>query len=252
VKTLDNLATSSSSLVGAVELEVQQQRDDDNQHTGAQSSVDTGTVAWLVLFSENSRPNDASDATSTDEGSRSESTLPLSTDVVGLPGENSRDIGVAASGGKENAKVADGNGLCEAKASKADDHKAGVCDDEGRANAVLVGVPGEQKCHHRCEDVWRCNQALCITLVEPHAYFKDDREEISDGVGHCRREAEEGCKGPYLEVGFLLGQELGTEADVCCLLREVDNGEVCADGKNASDETPEASLVSIVTMTCSN
>lgn len=174
VKTLDNLATSSSSLVGAVELEIQQQGDDDNQHTGAQSSVDTGTVAWLVLFSENSRPNDASDAASTNEGSRGESTLPLSTDVVGLPGEYGRNIGVAASGGKENSKVADSDGFCEAKASKADDHKAGVCDDEGRANAVLVGVPGEQKCHHRREDVGRCNQALCITLVEPHAYFEND------------------------------------------------------------------------------
>lgn len=56
----------------------------------------------------------------------------------------------------------------------------------------------------------------------------------------------DGCDN---EVDLLLGQELGAKADVCCLLREVDNGEVCADGKDTCDETPEASLVLIVTMT---
>jgi hypothetical protein len=191
----------------------------------------------------------------------------LTTDVVGLPGEDSRDVGVAASGGKEDAKVADGDRLCEAKAAKADDHKAGVGDNEGRANAVLVGVPGKQKCHHRREDVWGCNQALGITLVETHAYLQDDGQEVSDGVGYCRRETEEGCKAPYLEVegalevladfeffessimtilfdgcddevNLLLSQELGAETNVCRLLGEVDNGEVCADGEDTGDETP--------------
>jgi len=50
------------------------------------------------------------------------------------------------------------------------------------------------------------------------------------------------------EVNLLLIQELGAEADMCCLLREVDNGEVCADGKDTGDETSEALLVTIVTV----
>ena len=50
------------------------------------------------------------------------------------------------------------------------------------------------------------------------------------------------------EVNLFLVQELGAEADMCCLLREVDNGEVCADSKNTGDETPEASLVKIITI----
>lgn len=49
------------------------------------------------------------------------------------------------------------------------------------------------------------------------------------------------------KVNLLLRQELRAEADVCCLLREVDNGEVCADSEDAGDETSGASLVTIVT-----
>jgi len=194
-----------------------------------------------------------------------------------LPGENSRDVGVAASGGKENTKVASANSLCEAKAAKTDQHKAGVGDDEWRANAVLVGEIGEQECYDRREHVRRCNQALRISLVETHAHLKNDWQEVRDGVRNGRREAEQGCKGPYLEVSgrleilanlellesgimtilfdgcddevnLLLIQELGAEADMCCLLREVDNGEVCADGKDTGDETSEALLVTIVTV----
>lgn len=214
---------------------------------------------------------------SANESSRGECALPLTADVVGLPGEDSRDVGVAASGGEENAKVTSTNSLREAKAAEANQHKAGVGDDERRADAVLVGKPGEQKCHDCREDVWRGNQALRVSLVETHAYLEDDRQEVGDGVRDSCREAKEGCKGPYLEVGggleilanleFLQGsimtilfdgcdnevnlflvQELRAEADMCCLLREVDNGEVCADSKDTCDKTPEALLVMIVTL----
>lgn len=46
------------------------------------------------------------------------------------------------------------------------------------------------------------------------------------------------------KVDFLLVEELGSKRDVGSLLGEVDNGEVCTDGKEAGDETPEASLAS--------
>ena len=52
VKALDDLATSSCSLVCAVELEVQQQGDDDDQTTGDETGVDTRAVARLILFAE--------------------------------------------------------------------------------------------------------------------------------------------------------------------------------------------------------
>lgn len=193
-----------------------------------------------------------------------------------MPGKDSRDVGIAASGGEEDTKVTSTNSLCEAKAAKTNQHEAGVGNDEWRANTVLVGEIGEQECHDRREHVRRCNQALRISLVETHANLKNDGQEVRDGVRNGCREAEQGCKGPYLEVSgrleilanlellegsimtvlldgcddevnLLLVQELGAEADVCCLFREVDNGEVCADGKDAGDEASEVLLVTIVT-----
>lgn len=59
MKPFDNLASSSSPLVGAVELEVQQQRNDDNQHTSPQRGINTRSIARLVLLAEYSRANNA-------------------------------------------------------------------------------------------------------------------------------------------------------------------------------------------------
>lgn len=86
-----------------------------------------------------------SNASSTDEGSRGKCAFPLSADIVGLPGKYSRDVGVAASGSEENAKVTDSNRFCESEATEADEHQASIGDNERRANTVLVCIPGKSK-----------------------------------------------------------------------------------------------------------
>jgi len=267
MESLDDLASSSSSLVGTVELEIQQQRDDNDQCTSNQRGIHTRSVArGLVLFAEYCATNDSTNAASTDKGGRGKCTLPLSADIVGLPGKYGRDIGITSSGSEENAKIAHSNRLYETETAKTDEHKTGVGDDEGRADAVFVCVPGKAESDHGGEDVRGCNQALCITLVEAHAYFKDNREEIGNSISDGGREAEEGCKGPDLKisgaleiladfelfkggivailfdccddkVNFLLIQELGSERDVGSLFGEVDNGEVGTDGEDTGDET---------------
>ena len=59
---------------------------------------------WLRL-GELTGSDDTTDSTETDESGRAESTLPLSTDVVGLVSENGWDIGVGTDGGEENTEV---------------------------------------------------------------------------------------------------------------------------------------------------
>jgi hypothetical protein len=98
-----------------VEFECHGQRDDDDKRTSDHRSIDTWMVRWLVLASEHSAANNATDATSTDQSSGAEGTLPLATDVVCLVRENTRDVGVASDGGKEDAEITDAIILREAK-----------------------------------------------------------------------------------------------------------------------------------------
>ena len=61
----------------------------------------------LVLRAENSGTDNAANTDSTDQSSRAESSLPLATDVVRLPCENTRHVGVAGDGCEEDAEIAD-------------------------------------------------------------------------------------------------------------------------------------------------
>lgn len=96
MKTLNRLATCFSSLIGALEFEVQSQGDDDDQRACDHAGDDSRVIVGFVLLTEDSTSNDSTNATSSHQGSRAECTLPLTTDVVCLPGENAWDVGVAS------------------------------------------------------------------------------------------------------------------------------------------------------------
>ncbi len=85
LKTLDWLATSLSSLVGTPELEVQCQCDDNDQSTGQHAGEDTWVVRGRVLRSENGATDDTTNASETNKSGRAKGSLPLTSDVVGLP-----------------------------------------------------------------------------------------------------------------------------------------------------------------------
>lgn len=68
-------------------------------------------IHWGVLRTEHCATNDTADTTETDERGRAEGTLPLPSDVVRLPSENARHVGVGGSGGEEDSKVACANVL---------------------------------------------------------------------------------------------------------------------------------------------
>ena len=67
------------------------------------------------MLSEDRAANDAADAAKADQSGRTKSSLPLPSDVVGLPGKNAGNIGVASSDCKEYAKVSNANVVGVAK-----------------------------------------------------------------------------------------------------------------------------------------
>ena len=106
---LNHLPTGRSSLVRTVKLEVQSQCDDNDQSAREHARDDARMVVRLILITEHCAANDATDATGSDQGSGAQSTLPLTTDVVCLPCQNARDVGVASGGCKKDSKVAYSN-----------------------------------------------------------------------------------------------------------------------------------------------
>ena len=94
----------------------------------------------LVLSTEDSATDDATDTTSTDEGSGAKSTLPLTADVVGLPCKDGGDVGVGCGGGEEDAGVADANVAGETDHGETDEGEDTVGDDPRTAKMTVKGL----------------------------------------------------------------------------------------------------------------
>ncbi len=127
--SLNHLSTSIDTLVSPPELQGHEKGDHDNQAVGDHASNDTWGVSWRILLSENGRSDDTTDATEADESSRAKSTLPLSTDVVGLVSQDGWDVGVGTDGGQEDTKVASTVVFGECQDWEAGKAEEGVEDD---------------------------------------------------------------------------------------------------------------------------
>lgn len=119
MKTLDGFSTSFGSLVGAIELEVQCQRNDDDQSTGDHAGNDSRVIGGFILLTEDSTSNDSANTTSSDQGRGAKCSFPLATDVVCLPGQNTWYVRVAGSGCEEDSEIANSDVLDIAEKGKA-------------------------------------------------------------------------------------------------------------------------------------
>ena len=63
----------------------------------------------LILRPEDRAANDATNAAGADESRGAKCAFPLTSNVVGLPGEDTRDISIASSGCKEDTEISDAN-----------------------------------------------------------------------------------------------------------------------------------------------
>ena len=105
LQPLNTLAPIVNTLVCPPELEVKRQGDDDDQRGGGHRTIDTRTVARGVLAAEHHRANDTTNATGANQRGRTQCTLPLSANVVRLPGKDARDVSVGRCRCKKDAKV---------------------------------------------------------------------------------------------------------------------------------------------------
>lgn len=63
-------------------------------------------ISWLILWSENRSSTDPSDSTKRYKQSTGQCSFPLSSDIVRLVGQRSRNVGIRASCDQEDAEVA--------------------------------------------------------------------------------------------------------------------------------------------------
>lgn len=166
-KTLNHLATGRSPLVGPHELEVQHERDDNNQSTRNHSRHDSRAISGLILRSENSATNNTTNTSSADQGCGAQCSLPLATDVVSLPCQDTRDVGIAGGGGEKYTCVAHADVLGESKHGETGETEHAVEDDEGRADVPFVSVVGEGVHDDGGADVWWGDEALGLVDGEP-------------------------------------------------------------------------------------
>jgi hypothetical protein len=112
-QALNWLSTCFSALIRADELELQSQCNDNDERTRNHASPDTGLVVRLVLGAEDSATDDAANAAKANKCRRAEGAFPLPADVVGLPREDTGDVGVAGGGGEEDTKLCAGASVFE-------------------------------------------------------------------------------------------------------------------------------------------
>lgn len=78
LEPLDDLPAGGGALVGALELPLERERDDDDERVGDEAGVHAGLVArGRVLVAEDGGADDAADAAGADEGGAAEGALPL-------------------------------------------------------------------------------------------------------------------------------------------------------------------------------
>jgi len=104
-----------------MELEAEHGDNNNDEDVGNEACQDTGTVPWCVNWPEYTCPNDPTNSSTADEGRRRECSFPLSTNVVGLVGQESRAICVGGYGGKEDAEITNSVVLVVAQESEPKD-----------------------------------------------------------------------------------------------------------------------------------
>jgi hypothetical protein len=217
-----------------------------------------------VLCPENSSANDSTKPTGAHKSRGAQGTLPLTANIVRLPREHARHVGVGSSSSEEDAKVAHAYIAAEADHGKADQCQDAVSDDTGAAKAVVISCPSEADHDEGGEDVRGRNQAVGCCRAKPHTVLQNDGQEVGNGVCHGRGEHEKHSEAPDLEVKrsskvlldvellgngvvpvflnagndvlrLLLGKEFLSEARLVGQLGEVDD-EVPADQPNDDGE----------------
>ena len=148
-------------------------------------------VRRRVLTAKNSTTNNTAKGSHTNERSAAECAFPLPSDVVRLVRQHARDIGIASSGGQENAEVPSaGVAVGPAHDGQTDDAQHGVEGDTDPPLMVFVAEPSSRDHHDASKYIRGCNEALSGAGIKLQLLVENDWEEVGERVGHGRRASE--------------------------------------------------------------
>jgi hypothetical protein len=200
--SLQNLL--ASVCLGVVPLEVQIAADDknDSDKTACNTGPHAGLVSrQLVLLTEHQAASDTSKTTEAHKSGAAESSLPLTTDVVGLERHGSGDVAVGTGSDEENTEVSDVGALSPAHDGKSDEAKQHVEENAGTSDVVLVTDPSCREHDDTGKGVRRGDKTLGSSDAEAHVSNEQDGKGISEGVADGGGVKEDHGIGPDLPVG---------------------------------------------------
>lgn len=149
---------------------------------------------------EDEGTNDTTDTTEADQDGRAESTLPLTTDVVGLVGKSGWDVAVGTGAGEEDTDVFSSVRWTPSHKAKTEDLKETVGDNDDTAHSVLITEPTTAEHPDTGKDVWWGDEALRCTNAETHTTVENQWQEVGESVGDGGGEAEDKTEAPNLDI----------------------------------------------------
>lgn len=154
------------------------------------------------------------DASKANKRGAGKSTLPLSTNVVGLVTHCCRDVCVGTGRDEENTKVAGAGVAGKPHDWQADDAQEHVEGDDRSTNPEVISSITSGIHDQSAEDVWRGDEALRGSNAESHIYAEDDGKEVSQSIGDRSGAKEDQGISPDLPVRstaeeLLEGERLG-------------------------------------------
>lgn len=218
--SLQNLLTPVSLAILSLEVQIKQ----DNKNGSDKAAGNAGPHARLVsrhliLLTEHQATGNTTETTKANKSGTAESSLPLTSDVVGLEGHGSWDVAVGTGSDEEDTEVANVGALSPTHDGKSDEAEHHVEENAGTSDVVLVTNPSSSEHDDTGEGVRRGNQTLSSSNAETHVSNEKNRQSISKSVADGGSVKEDHGIGPDLpvraatkELAQLEGRHLGITA----------------------------------------
>jgi hypothetical protein len=202
IMSLQNLLTPVSLCVVPLEVQITADDKDDSDETAGNAGPHARLVSGqLVLLTEHQATSDTAETTETNESGAAESSLPLTTDVVGLERHGGGDVAIGACSDEEDTKVSDAGALGPAHDGKSDEAKQHVEENARTSDVVLVTDPSCREHDDTGKGVRRRNETLGGSDAEAHVSDEQDGQGVSKGVADGGGVEEDHSIGPDLPVG---------------------------------------------------
>ena len=202
IVVFQNLLTPISLCILRPKGQLQESKKDQSQAATRNASIETRVITRsLILRPENQAAGDTTDTTKPDKRRAAESSLPLTTNIVGLEGHDGGDVAVGAGGDEENAKVPNLGIRVESHDGETDEAEHHVEDDNGPTNVVLVASPASEKHNDRSKGIRRRSKAQRASKTKPKLIHQNRRQRERKRIRQGGSIEEDHGISPNLPVG---------------------------------------------------